>query len=167
MTKKTLLLSLILSISSSLAPASRPAHIFPGETRWREIAEREALIQGIDREVFLGLIAQESGWDPVATSRSGAIGLGQLMPRTALWACPDIFSKTPDGVLEIYNPEKNLKCSARYYRQQLDAFHGAHVYALFAYNAGPGAAARSFPYSPKPDTTAYALAVFRYAARYL
>lgn len=167
MTKKTLFLSLILSISSSLAPASRPIHIFPGETQWRDIAEREALIQGIDREVFLGLIAQESGWDPSAISKSGAIGLGQLMPGTAMWACPDLFPKTSSGVLAIYNPENNLKCSARYYRQQLDAFHGAHVYALFAYNAGPAATMKSFPYSPKPDTTAYAMAVFRYAARYL
>lgn len=151
-------------ISSSVAPASRAVHLFPGENLYRAIAEREAEAQGIDREIFLGLIAQESNWMPTARSRSGAVGLGQLMPATAMWACRDIF-KLPGGGL--VDPEKNLKCSARYYRMQLNAFHGAHVYALFAYNAGPGAAARSFPYSPKPDTTAYALAVFRYAARYL
>lgn len=160
--KKYIFLSLFLS--AAVTPASRKVHLFQGENLYRETAEHEAAVQGIDREVFLGLIAQESNWNPNARSHSGALGLGQLMPSTARWACPDIF-KGPIG--DLTNPEKNIKCAARYYRQQLDAFHGAHVYALFAYNAGPGATMRSFPYSPKPDTTAYAIAVFRYAARYL
>ncbi len=76
--------------------------------------------------IFLSLIQQESGFNPAARSRRGAIGLGQLMPDTAR-----------ELNVDPRDPMQNLEGSARYLRQMLDRF-GTMELALAAYNAGPG-----------------------------
>lgn len=78
------------------------------------------------------LIWTESRYNPVAVSRAGAAGLGQLMPGTAR----DL------GVSNRFDPKENLLGAARYLRQMLDKFGVVHL-AVAAYNAGPGAVERS------------------------
>ena len=78
------------------------------------------------------LIWTESRYNPVAVSRAGAAGLGQLMPGTAR----DL------GVSNRFDPKENLLGAARYLRQMLDKFGVVHL-AVAAYNAGPGAVERA------------------------
>ena len=78
------------------------------------------------------LIWTESRYNPVAISRAGAAGLGQLMPGTAR----DL------GVSNRFDPKENLLGAARYLRQMLDRFGVVHL-AVAAYNAGPGAVERA------------------------
>jgi soluble lytic murein transglycosylase-like protein len=78
------------------------------------------------------LIWTESRYNPVAISKAGAAGLGQLMPGTAR----DL------GVLNRFDPKENLVGAARYLRQMLDKFGVVHL-AVAAYNAGPGAVERA------------------------
>lgn len=141
--------SLILFFVCSTALASsvlRPPVIFPNgqkfpsEPVYRELAEYEARRHGVEPALFLGLIAQESSWRRNITSPSGAMGLGQLMRKTALWACPDLF---PTYWSDIYEPRANLKCSARYLSWQLRDFKRCERCALAAYNQGPGLTARN------------------------
>jgi hypothetical protein len=94
---------------------------------YRAEAARIAQKYGIDPNLFVRLIEQESGFNPEAKSPAGALGLAQLMPGTAL----DM------GVMRI-DPLQNLEGGAKYFRQQLDAFGGDPALALAAYNAGPG-----------------------------
>jgi len=89
-------------------------------------AIRMAQRYDLPTNVFLSLIQQESGFNPTARSRRGAIGLGQLMPDTAA-----------ELRVNPLDPEQNLEGSARYLRQMLDRF-GTMELALAAYNAGPG-----------------------------
>ena len=65
-------------------------------------------------------------------SRTGAIGLGQLMPETAQWL----------GV-DPWDPTQNVDGSARFYKQLIDNNHGDMTLAIASYAAGPGAVKRA------------------------
>jgi soluble lytic murein transglycosylase-like protein len=93
---------------------------------YRALASQIAAEEGIDPNLFLRLVNQESRFRPDAVSPKGAMGLAQLMPGTAR-----------DLGVDPSDPEQNLRGGARYLRQQLDAF-GDPTLALAAYNAGPG-----------------------------
>ncbi|MBL1153191.1 MAG: lytic transglycosylase domain-containing protein, partial [Armatimonadetes bacterium] len=90
------------------------------------------------------LVAAESGYDPAARSRAGALGLTQLMPSTA----------TALGVAQPFDPEQNLSGGAKYLSQMLQKF-GSLEKALAAYNAGPGAVERHGGIPPYAETQAY------------
>jgi soluble lytic murein transglycosylase-like protein len=91
-----------------------------------EMARMIAIEEGVDPDLFLRLVQQESGFNQDARSSAGAIGFAQLMPGTAA-----------DLGVDPYDDEENLRGGARYLRQQLDEFGDTNL-ALAAYNAGPG-----------------------------
>ena len=93
---------------------------------YRAEAARIAEQEGIDPDLFLRLVQQESSFRPSAVSQKGAIGLAQLMPGTAR-----------DLGVDPSDPIQNLTGGARYLRQQMDTFQDPQL-ALAAYNAGPG-----------------------------
>ena len=98
---------------------------------YRQLAYQKALKYGLDPDLFLRQINQESGFNPKAVSSAGAIGLGQLMPNTAR-----------ELGVDPTDPEQNLEGAARYMRQQMDRF-GRTDLALAAYNAGPTRVAKA------------------------
>ena len=78
-------------------------------------------------------IAQvESAFDPQARSRSGAVGLFQLMPQTA-----GILGLSTWPRDERLDPGKNARASARYLAYLYRKFHDWSL-ALAAYNGGEG-----------------------------
>lgn len=105
------------------------------------LVEREATRIGVPVEIAKALVGAESGWDPGAVSRAGARGVMQFMPRTAA------------GLgIDPMDPEQAIPAGLRYLRQQYDRF-GTWPYALAAYNAGPGNAARAL--GSWPETQDY------------
>jgi len=97
---------------------------------YRQAARDAARKYGIDPEMFLRLIQQESSFRPDVVSPKGAIGLGQLMPATA-----------KELGVDPTDPMQNLEGAAKYLSQQLKRF-GSPELALAAYNAGPTRVAR-------------------------
>ena len=85
--------------------------------------------------LLFGLIRQESVFAENAKSRSGALGLMQVMPSTGRLLYRKENGK---GRPDLNDPDANLRLGARYLRQLLDAFPGDTAAALAAYNAGPG-----------------------------
>lgn len=83
---------------------------------------------GIDPDFAAAVMQWESGGDPNALSPQGAVGLFQLMPKTAKGL----------GV-NPHNVEDNIKGGIMYLAQLRDKYNGNHELILRGYNAGPGA----------------------------
>lgn len=111
---------------------------------------------GVDPAVLHGLIQQESGFDPNATSSAGAMGLTQLMPGTA----------SSLGVANPLNPAESIEGGARYLSQMQREFAGNTEAALAAYNAGPGAVRQYGGVPPYAETQSYVSKVLGYAEAY-
>ena len=82
------------------------------------------------------IIRQESGFDESARSRAGALGLMQLMPRTARQVSKGLKLRYSRARLTT-EPTYNIRLGSRYLQTQLNDFNGSYVLALAAYNAGP------------------------------
>jgi hypothetical protein len=78
-------------------------------------------------KLISAVIQQESGGNPKAVSKAGAMGLMQLMPATA----------KAYGVSDPFDPEQNLRGGASALLAELERF-GSLELALAAYNAGAG-----------------------------
>lgn len=84
----------------------------------------------VDPYLIAALIRQESGFNEHARSPAGAMGLMQLMPKTA---------RTMErfGSRHLMDPRVNIRLGVRYFFGLLDRFSGDAELALAAYNAGP------------------------------
>ncbi len=127
-----------------------------GGSTYAPMIEQAAARYGIDPSILYGLIEQESGFDPSATSSAGAQGLTQLMPSTAASL----------GVAEPLDPAQSIEGGARYLSGLLRQFGGNTADALAAYNAGPGAVEQYGGVPPYPETQQYVTKVLGYAASY-
>lgn len=87
---------------------------------------------GLEPAFLAAVFWTESSYTPDVVSRTGAIGLGQLMPETAQWL----------GV-DPWDPMQNIDGSARLYKHLLDSNHGDMTLAIASYAAGPGAVKRA------------------------
>lgn len=90
----------------------------------------------VDPALLHALMRQESQFDQYAKSPVGALGLMQLMPRTA----KDVARKHRVRHYKQWltkKPEHNVKLGALYMQDLLKRYDGDTVLAVAAYNAGP------------------------------
>jgi soluble lytic murein transglycosylase-like protein len=119
------------------------------------IIHRTAESEGLDPELGFRLVRAESGFNPRARSRAGALGLTQLMPSTARWLDRRMTSR--EAIME---PEPNLRAGFGYLRRLIDKYGNLNL-ALLAYNRGEGAVDRDLRRGRDPENgyTRYVLGV--------
>jgi soluble lytic murein transglycosylase-like protein len=106
----------------------------------------------IQAALLRAVIVVESGFNPRAVSKKGAIGLMQLQPATA----------RRYGVKNIYDPEQNVRAGAHYLSDLLTRFDSNLELALAAYNAGEEAVERYGRHIPPyAETLNYVPSVMR------
>lgn len=111
----------------------------------------------VDEDLIEAIIAAESAFNPLALSRTGALGLMQLMPATA-----ERF-----GVTDRLDPAQNILGGARYLNFLLNKFNNNLKLAVAAYNAGEGNVMKyrnRIP--PFKETTKYVPKVLAYYKQY-
>ncbi len=86
--------------------------------------------------LLLGLARQESEMDPEAISRSGAMGLMQLMPATARQVSRGLGMAYSRSRLRE-DQRYNIALGSAYLGELMKTFEGNEALALAAYNAGP------------------------------
>jgi soluble lytic murein transglycosylase len=90
-----------------------------------------------DPALVLGLIRQETEFNPYAISSAGAKGLMQMMPASAKVAARQAgLPYRPDALLA--DSAYNMQLGMTEYRGHLDRYGGSMVLAAASYNAGPG-----------------------------
>lgn len=113
--------------------------LFPLE--YAEDISRNSLKMGFDPLLIASIIRQESAFDPNAVSRSNAIGLMQIIPKTGfLLAKKTGISQFTSDML--YNPSLNLELGIFYLKMLSTRFNGDMIKVLAAYNAGENAVER-------------------------
>ena len=98
-----------------------------------------AHVVGLPEDWLFGLIRQESRFIARAKSSVGALGLMQVMPRTARWVAKKIaLNNYREG--ELTKLDTNLLIGAQYLKLVSDNFEGSIPLSCAAYNAGPSRA---------------------------
>jgi soluble lytic murein transglycosylase-like protein len=95
---------------------------------------------GVDPYLVMGLILQESYFNPKAKSRVGATGLMQLMPPTAKELARRLHGPFSNPRLE--NPESNIELGTAHFKDLINLFRGNTQLAIASYNAGQGNVAK-------------------------
>lgn len=133
-----------VSAKSDKLPFKVPDNLKP-------IFEKAAAKYNIDYNVLVSVAYAESNFHNSSTSRSGAMGIMQLMPETAKYL----------GVDDAYDPEQNIMGGARYLAEKFNQ-HGCVKLGLAGYNAGSNAVKKYNGVPPYTETQNYVKKILGY-----
>ncbi|MDQ6799741.1 MAG: lytic transglycosylase domain-containing protein [Acidobacteriota bacterium] len=121
----------LATVEQDVVPAYFLKMYYP--MKYRDAIIANAQKNNLDPFLVMGLIHQESTYNPLARSPVGASGLMQLMPATA----KEIARRTHSSA-NTEDPEVNIRLGTVYFRQLVNMFGGVVQLAVASYNAGMG-----------------------------
>lgn len=86
-------------------------------------------------QLVASVINVESGYNPKAISSVGAMGLMQIMPKTAIEIAEKLNFKD-FKINDLYNPKINIEFGCYYLNYLLEVYNGNQTNAIAGYNAG-------------------------------
>jgi len=120
----------------------------------------------IDPAWVYAMMRQESAFMREAHSSAGAMGLMQLMPRTARSVARKLKMRNPSRQ-DLFNPEKNIRLGTTYLQQVYQQLDKNPVLAIAAYNAGPHRVKRWLPENNMPADIWIELVPFKETRNYV
>jgi soluble lytic murein transglycosylase len=96
--------------------------------------------ENLPPEWVLAVVMAESKFNPTEVSRSGAVGLMQLMPSTAQRMSASLGNNS--NAIDLSDPETNIRLGCRYLSILKKRYPGGEAIVFAAYHAGEGAADR-------------------------
>lgn len=118
---------LIIILLVILADPNREAN---SQSMYIEYCEEIGEKYDIAPELLLALMERESGFNPKAKSKAGAVGLCQIIPK---------YQKermTALGVTDLYDPYSNILVCADILAEFRDKYYGDLYLCLMCYNEG-------------------------------
>ncbi len=147
----TVLADTVDSTSSSTPVAAASSIEYTNETL-ESIFQKASETYGVSVNLLKAIAKAESGFNQYATSKSGAMGIMQLMPSTAAGL----------GVSDAYDAEQNIMGGANLISQLLTKYNGDVSLALAAYNAGSGNVDKYGGIPPFTETQNYVSKILGY-----
>ena len=125
-------------------------------SRYNGLIGEAAHIYQLPDSFIRAVMRVESDFNPTVVSRAGAMGLMQLMPKTA----------RSMGVSDPFDARQNILGGARYLRILANRFKGDLVLTVAAYNAGEGAVQKYDGIPPYKETQRYVRRVLKHYYAY-
>ena len=124
--------------------------------RYDGLIDEAARLYQLPEPFIRAVMRVESDFNPTVVSRAGAMGLMQLMPKTA----------RSMGVSDPFDVRQNILGGARYLRLLANRFKGDLVLTVAAYNAGEGAVEKYNGIPPYKETQRYVRRVLKHYYAY-
>lgn len=132
MNMKKILVILLISISVVFAACACIKLRFP--LKYAENVKNNAARYNLDEPLVFAVIKAESGFDKEKISSKGAVGLMQIMPKTAEYVSKEFFSGRK---FDLTTPGDNIELGCFYLAYLAEKFDNREE-ILAAYNAGEG-----------------------------
>jgi soluble lytic murein transglycosylase-like protein len=143
-------------VATQAPPATKRETTAEKRARYAPYIQAAAQASNVPVALIEAVITAESQFNPVAVSRTGAVGLMQLMPATA----------ARFGVTDRTDPAQNILGGAKYLNFLLKKF-GNDQLAIAAYNAGEGNVKKhGYKIPPFKETQKYVPKVLAYYEQY-
>jgi soluble lytic murein transglycosylase-like protein len=125
-------------------------------SRYSSLIDEAAQLYQLPQSFIRAVMRVESDFNPEVVSRAGAMGLMQLMPKTA----------RSMGVADPFDARQNILGGSRYLRILANRFKGDLVLTVAAYNAGEGAVEKHNGIPPYKETQRYVRRVLKHYYAY-
>ena len=140
------ILSAQRSPQAALSASAQASLVLAGRQHFSPLVAAAARTYQVDAALLHAVITAESGYKATAVSHKGAVGLMQLMPKTA----------RRFGVADSFDPEQNIRGGTQYLSYLLQLFGNNLELAIAAYNAGEEAViSHGYSVPPYRETQGY------------